>query len=114
MPDLDSVHELLGIDYEDIPLTIKLPANFPHSATTPRFLFGNHVRWQSIAESQEDEIDQGVVIGSFYAYAPHRACWNWKYMILLDAESYSIAFCVADIAWEEHLEAITTTKEETS
>ena len=71
----------------------------------PRFLDGDRVKWRSLFD--EEAISRGVVIGRFYAYTPHRASWGWKYLSLLDSESYSIEFCAADTVWEKDLEAIT-------
>ncbi len=105
MCGLSDISDLACIDFEQLPASAELPVNFPDSATVPKFLYGDRVKWRLLPD--EDEIKAGVIIGRFYAYAPHRVSWGWKYLILLDAESYSIKFCAADTAGEECLEAIT-------
>jgi hypothetical protein len=84
------------------PLSIDLPANFPDVAKTPRFLYGDKLRWRS----SESDTDWGIVIGRFYSFAPHRCCWTWCYLIWLSSYSASAAWTVADTAWEEDLEPI--------
>jgi hypothetical protein len=75
-----------------------LPINFPH-VKTPDYSEGKTVRWKSAIENS----DWGIVIGRFYAYAPHLCRWSWKYVVLLDKNSPSSAWCIADTAWEEDL-----------
>jgi hypothetical protein len=83
---------------------ISLPANFPDSAETPKFLYGDRLRWKPLSDT--DETDRGIVIGRFYAFAPHRCQWAWKYLIFLAPSCPSAQFCVADTCWEEHLEPL--------
>lgn len=83
------------------PSSIDLPANFPN-VQTPRFLFGDKLRW--IPDS--DETDWGVAIGRFYGFAPHLCAWTWCYLIKLDPLSPSAAWTAADIAWEDDLEPL--------
>lgn len=68
----------------------------------PLFLYGDHLR----LISKEDSTDWGIVIGRFYAFAPHRRGWMWCYFIWLDQDSPSSAWTDADIAWEDDLEPI--------
>lgn len=75
-----------------------LPINFPN-VKTPDYAEGKTVRWKSAIENS----DWGIVLGRFYAYAPHRCCWAWKYVVLLDKNSPSSDWCVADVAWENDL-----------
>ncbi|MEH2253770.1 hypothetical protein [Nostoc sp.] len=82
--------------------SIELPANFPDVAKTPRFLYGDRLRWLSA----ESDTDWGIVIGRFYSFAGDRCCWSWCYLIWLSKESKSAAWTSADIAWEEDLEPI--------
>jgi hypothetical protein len=89
----------------DEPLpSVRLPADFPDGTAMPKFLYGDRLQW--IPLSDKDETDRGIVIGRFYAFASHRYQWGWKYLILLDPESLSAQFCVADTCWEEHLEPL--------
>lgn len=83
-----------------------LPSDFPN-VETPRFLYGDRLRWISNGEIT----DWGIAIGRFYSFAPHRCCWRWCYLIWLDADSPSAAWVQADIAWEDDLEP--TVAEET-
>ena len=80
-----------------------LPSGFPASASQPRFVDGERVRSKPL---DGDEVDFGIVIGHFYAHAAHLASWGWKYLVFLDRTSQSRSFCLADTAWEEHLESI--------
>ncbi|MBD2014318.1 hypothetical protein H6F96_10075 [Microcoleus sp. FACHB-53] len=75
-----------------------LPNNFP-DVEMPHYSEGKTVRWFSAIENS----DWGIILGRFYAYAPHRCCWAWKYVVLLDKNSPSEEWCVADVAWENDL-----------
>jgi hypothetical protein len=83
------------------PLFIDLPANFP-DVQTPRYLYGDKLRWIS----EGDKTDWGIAIGRFYSFAPHHCAWMWCYLIWLDKLSPSAAWTVADIAWEDDLEPL--------
>ena len=83
------------------PPSIDLPANYPN-VQTPRFLYGDKLRW--IPDS--DKTDWGIAIGRFYSFAPHLCAWTWCYLIWLDKLSPSSAWTVADIAWENDLEPL--------
>jgi hypothetical protein len=50
---------------------------------------------------------KGVAIGHYYAYAQHQCQWAVRYLVKLDLDSPSIAWTVADTAWEEDLEPAT-------
>lgn len=91
---------LINLKYPDA--SIELPANFPDIAKTPRFLYGDRLRWLS----HESDTDWGIVIGRFYSFASDRCCWSWCYLIWLSKDSKSAAWTSADIAWEEDLEPI--------
>ncbi|HEY9299085.1 MAG TPA: hypothetical protein VIQ31_22560 [Phormidium sp.] len=75
-----------------------LPINFPN-VKTPDYSEGKTVRWFSASEKS----DWGIILGRFYAYAPHLCRWSWKYVVLLDKNSPSSEWCVADVAWENDL-----------
>lgn len=75
-----------------------LPNNFP-DVEMPHYSEGKTVRWKSACENS----DWGIVLGRFYAYAPHLCRWSWKYVVLLDKNSPSSDWCVADVAWEKDL-----------
>jgi hypothetical protein len=84
-----------------IPIELSPPCHFTPNfaeALTPRFLEGTRVRW--IHENRE----WGVVLGRFYAFAPHLCAWTWRYVVLLDSDSPSADWIVADTAWEDDLE----------
>ncbi|MEH2161751.1 MAG: hypothetical protein V7K38_12035 [Nostoc sp.] len=80
--------------------SVDLPDDFPHTANTPRFLYGDRLRWLG------SNTDWGIVIGRFYSFAPHLCCWSWCYLIWLSKDSLSAAWISADIAWEEDLEPL--------
>ena len=82
---------------------IGLPSNFP-DVKRPRFLYGDHLRWKT----DGNLTDWGIAIGRFYSFAPHRCCWQWCYLIWLDADSPSSAWVRTDIAWEDDLEPLET------
>jgi hypothetical protein len=82
------------------PGSVDLPIDFPDTAKTPRFLYGDQLRWLGCGS------DWGTVIGRFYSFAPHLCHWNWCYLIWLSKDSPSAAWTSADIAWEEDLEPL--------
>jgi hypothetical protein len=99
-----SVSGLPSLSFHPSVLGVNLPANFPDSAETPKFLYGDRIQWKALSDT--DETDRGIVIGRFYAFVPHRCQWAWKYLIFLAPESPSAQFCVVDTCWEEHLEPL--------
>ncbi|MEA5453060.1 hypothetical protein VB780_31100 [Leptolyngbya sp. CCNP1308] len=74
-----------------------LPVNFPDEAPLPVFLYGDPVRWTA------DTLTTGTVIGRYFAYAHHRGCWAWNYLVWLNDPSGQV---LADSAWEDDLEAM--------
>ncbi len=84
---------------KDIPPSTELPASFA-KIHPPRFECGEMVRWTDVGE----EAEWGIVIGKFYNYEPRRLCWIWCYIICLNPDSKSAAWCQFDTAWEEDLE----------
>ncbi len=82
------------------PVSADLPVDFPDTAKTRRFLYGEKLRWVG------SDTDWGIVIGRFYSFAPHRCSWTWCYLIWLSQDSASAAWTLADIAWEEDLEPL--------
>ncbi|MDZ7959434.1 MAG: hypothetical protein RMY34_16375 [Aulosira sp. DedQUE10] len=81
-------------------LSVDLPEDFPNTAKTPCFLYGDKLRWVGC------DTDWGTAIGRFYSFAPHLCCWTWCYLIWLSKDSPSAAWISADIAWEEDLEPL--------
>ncbi len=77
-----------------------LPRDFPDSTNTPRFLYGDKLRWLNSGSNP----DWGTVIGRFYRFAPHLCDWTWCYLIWLSKDSLSTAWISGDIAWEQDLE----------
>ncbi|MBN3892701.1 MAG: hypothetical protein HWQ43_27405 [Nostoc sp. JL31] len=80
--------------------SVDLPDDFANTAKTPRFLYGDKLRWIG------SDTDWGTSIGRFYSFAPHLCCWTWCYLIWLSKDSLSAAWISADIAWEEDLEPL--------
>ncbi len=99
------VPEPIALEY---PECTDLPANFPTTTPTPRFIYGNCLRLcpVTIDSQTESETDTGRCIGHYYAYAPHHCCWMWKYVIWLEKDSLSASWCVATTAWEDELEPV--------
>ena len=84
----------------EIPLpSCDLPTDFCDRAKTPRFLYGDKLRWLN-----GNNPERGTVIGRFYNFAPHLYDWTWCYLIWLSKDSPSRAWISTDIAWEEDLE----------
>jgi len=77
----------------------ELPADFP-LREKPKFSEGEILRWISA----DEDTDWGTAIGRFYNYATHQGDWMWCYLILLNPNSKSAAWCQLDTAWEEDLE----------
>ncbi len=82
------------------PGSVDLPEDFPNTAKTPRFLYGDKLRWIG------SDTDWGTAIGRFYGFAPHLCSWTWCYLIWLSKDSPSATWICADIAWEEDLEPL--------
>ena len=78
-----------------------LPKNFPDEAKIPRFLYGDKLRWVN------SDSEWGIVIGRFYAFAPHLCEWTWCYLIWISNDSPSASWTPTDIAWEDDLESLT-------
>lgn len=91
------------------PQSTELPADFPTSASCPRFMDGDYLRLHSIPIDGEaqTETDVGRCIGRYFAYAPHHCQWMWKYVVWLDRDSISASWCSATTAWEDELELVT-------
>jgi hypothetical protein len=77
-----------------------IPESFPHPTSAPRFLDGDSVRWLLLPDHAQT--DSGIVIGRFFAFAPHRGQWEWKYLVWLK-DAFPV---LADTAWEEDLELL--------
>ncbi|MFN6566042.1 hypothetical protein [Dendronalium sp. ChiSLP03b] len=90
----DSLPRLINQKFS--PGSVDLPEDFPNTAKTPRFLYGDQLRWIG------SDTDWGIAIGRFYSFAR----WTWCYLIWLSKDSASAAWISADIAWEEDLEPL--------
>jgi hypothetical protein len=104
---IDNYLKALESGYDEVllseiqPPSKQLPINFKESGT-PCYKDGSCLRWIP----SKGGVDWGMAIGHFLAYAPHLCCWSWKYIILLDSDSKSAAWVVADTAWQEDLEPL--------
>jgi hypothetical protein len=86
-----------------VPLKLEvpfLPIDFCDRAKSPRFVYGDKLRWLNSGSNP----DWGTVIGRFYSFAPHLYDWTWCYQIWLNEDSPSAAWVSTDIAWEQDLE----------
>jgi hypothetical protein len=75
-----------------------LTPNFS-DALTPSYVEGTRVRWVSVDENRE----WGVILGRFYAFAPHLCAWTWRYVVWIDSDSPSAEWITSDTAWEDDL-----------
>jgi hypothetical protein len=86
--------ELSGLD---------LPPGFPNAIGLPKYPVGSRCRWVPMPAT-----DWGIVIGQ--AYAPSKlddaasTRWDWSYLLLLDADSPSRQWLLADWVDEADLE----------
>jgi hypothetical protein len=78
----------------------QLPTSFPETAPIPMFLYGDSVRWRVL---KDEEPTTGIIIGRCFAYAYHRGCWGWQYLVWLSVPAAQV---LADSAWEDDLEAL--------
>jgi hypothetical protein len=103
------VPEPIHLEY---PNSTELSDNFPDDVHPPRFSDGDHLRLcpVPINGETETEADTGRCIGHYFAFAPHRCEWMWKYVIWLDKTSLSASWCVATTAWEDELDAVNQRK----
>jgi hypothetical protein len=102
---IDNYFQALSSGYDEVLLSEippphkQQPINFKETAL-PCYSDGEILRWIQ----EKGGVDWGIAIGHFYAYAPHLCRWSWKYIILLDSQSPSAAWVIADTAWEEDLQ----------
>ncbi|WP_225895243.1 hypothetical protein [Leptolyngbya sp. NIES-2104] len=85
---------------------LALPADFPNTISLPKYPVGSRCRWIPTPAT-----DWGIVIGQ--TYIPSRAeaaltQWAWSYLLLLDADSPSRQWLVADWVDEADLEFFPT------
>jgi hypothetical protein len=81
--------------------SLTLPEHFPAQTSTPRFHDGEAVHWLPLPNYTQS--DSGIVIGHYFAYAPHRHQWGWQYLVWLKSAAGPV---LVDIAWEEDLELL--------
>jgi hypothetical protein len=98
--------ELINLQY---PQSTDLPADFPAAAPSPRFIYGDHLRY--IPLDRKAETDRGIVIGRYYCYASHHVAWMWRYILWLAPNSPSAAWLKATAVWEDNLEPNLVTEE---
>ncbi len=98
--DGGAISDAIAIELNALPTDVTLAEVFPYNYASGCFAIGDRVEWKPLP----DPSDWGTVIGRFWAYAPHRRCWGWKYVIWLDQGSPSSAWIVADTAWEQDLQ----------
>ena len=77
----------------------KFPINFPKSAEMPLYLYGDTVCNESIE-------DYGIVTGRFYAFNYINKQWQWKYLILENADFTTDSFFSTCIYWEIELKPL--------
>lgn len=82
-----------------------LPVGFPADTKLPKYALGDRCRW-----IPNPNTDWGVVIGQIYAPAatepPCDSQWLWLYLLLLDADSPSRQWLMADWVEEQELERL--------
>lgn len=102
-PDaIAALFELLMLQRRDMP-ALALPSEFPGSISVPRFVVGDRCRW-----IPNPATDWDIVIGQ--VFVPIEADqlepqpWAWMYPLLLDSDSPSRSWLIADWAEEADLE----------
>ncbi|NJL41365.1 MAG: hypothetical protein HC899_35145 [Leptolyngbyaceae cyanobacterium SM1_4_3] len=92
---------------------IALPPNFPETTQFPRYPFGTRCRW-----IPNPSTDWGTIIGQVYAPVEtvelSDSQWSWLYLLLLDADSPSRTWLVADWVEEDSLELLPVPDQPTS
>ncbi|NJL22793.1 MAG: hypothetical protein HC895_21380 [Leptolyngbyaceae cyanobacterium SM1_3_5] len=81
-----------------------MPAHFPSDIPTT-FAIGDRVRWLPLPSAT----DWGTIVGLLYDWAEGYHSWQPKYCVLLDADSPSRDWTIADWAWQWDLEVFTST-----
>ena len=75
-----------------------LPTNFPQNVDIPIYLYGDKVY------IRRDAIENyGIVIGRFYAFDLNSRQWQWKYLILDNADYATNSFFSTCTYWETEL-----------
>lgn len=96
-------------DFKDISLPTRLPQTIPNST----YPLGSRCRW-----IPNPHTDWGTIIGQIYS--PYRlgrsseVRWSWLYLLLLDPDSPSQPWLVADWVEEEQLELLVSAPSENS
>jgi hypothetical protein len=98
--------EPINLQYAE---STNLPADFPVAAPSPRFIYGDRLRYMPL--DCKAETDRGIVIGRYYCYASHRTVWMWRYILWLAPDSPSAAWLNATAVWEDNLEPNLVTEE---
>jgi hypothetical protein len=98
--------EPINLQYPD---STDLPTDFPAATPSPRFIYGDRLRY--IPLDRKAETDRGIVIGRYYCYASHRTVWMWRYILWLAPDSPSAAWLNATAVWEDNLEPNLVTEE---
>ncbi|MEL6986885.1 MAG: hypothetical protein AAGK97_03555 [Bacteroidota bacterium] len=75
-----------------------LPNDFPKNADIPIYLYGDKVY-----VGREAIEDYAIVIGRFYAFDYINEQWQWKYLILDNADYTTNSFFSTRIYWETEL-----------
>lgn len=75
------------------------PIDFPENARMPFFLYGDKVSHEAIE-------DCGIVIGRFYAFDYTSKRWQWKYLILDNADYMTNSLFSTCTYWETELESL--------
>lgn len=81
-----------------------LPTNFP-AGIVVTFAIGDRVRWIPLPSAT----DWGTIVGLLYDWAEPHHSWQPRYCVLLDADSPSREWTIADWAWQWDLEVFTPT-----
>lgn len=92
---------------------ISLPARLPPAIPNPTYPLGSRCRW-----IPNPHTDWGTIIGQIYSpyHLDHSSevQWSWLYLLLLDPDSPSQQWLVADWVEEEQLELLTSSSSENS
>lgn len=90
--------EIINSNLVDLTCFPSLPTNFPQNVDIPIYLYGDkvYVRRDAIE-------DYGIVIGRFYAFDLNSKQWQWKYLILDNADYATNSFFSTCTYWETEL-----------
>ncbi len=101
---LHAIHNAQQQDVFTAPITLEYPqsVNLPNCSNLPLLVYNNGVKVRLTPVNGATE--WGTLIGAYLAYACHRCCWMYRYVLWLDKDSPSAAWLKATCVWEDDIE----------